>query len=127
MTKEELEVIQSIEPISPSVIIGSMLNNQEDRTLLFGYTCDRLTWHVYLKNGVIHKVIYGNSYSSSEYTPVTEYQVTANEQFVPNKRLYPECCDAEFCRLLRRKNIPMVFTTYDDTREPKKFYGKIIE
>lgn len=31
------------------LITGDDLVNERDRTLLYGYTCDRKTFHVYLK------------------------------------------------------------------------------
>lgn len=127
MTKYEYEVgFYNIQQERMRVIDGSMLKNQKDRTLLYGYTCDRLTWHVYIKDGIIHKVKYGNSWDSDEYMSVTEFSVTENEQYVPDKRLYPECCDFEFCGLLKKKGICLPFTIFNEDKEEKQFYGEIL-
>ena len=70
------------------VITGSDLSNQEDRTLIWGYTTDRRSWHVYLKDGEIHSYVYGVHNGDS----FTKLSVSSNEGYIPNKRLYPECC-----------------------------------
>lgn len=47
------------------------------------------------------------------------------EQLIPDKRLYPDACDAEFCGLLMRKGALLPFTTFNDKREPKQFHGEL--
>lgn len=127
MTREEYEVeLNRVNKKMDEVIDASMLMNKNDRTLLYGYTCDRLTWHVYIKDGVIHKVLYGTSWDRDGEMPVTEYEVKYNCDYIPNKRIYPECCDLEFCTLLAQRCIHLPFTCYEDEREKKQFYGKIL-
>lgn len=127
MTKHEYEIeFYNVQQERMQIIDGSMLKNQKDRTLLYGYTCDRLTWHVYIKDGVIHKVKYGYGWCSNEYMPVTEFLVEYNAQYVPDKRLYPECCDLEFCELLEWRGVELPFTTFNFDREEKQFYGEIL-
>jgi hypothetical protein len=40
------------------LVAASELSDRTDRTLLFGYTCDRQTFHVYLKDGEINRIVY---------------------------------------------------------------------
>ena len=44
---------------------------------------------------------------------------------VPNKRVYPETCDIDFCHLLISSGINIPFTIFDETREQAKYYGKV--
>lgn len=92
-----------------------------DRTLLYGYTCERDTWHVYIKDTVIHKVIY--KYGKD---PV-EYQINDNYDFIPDKRLYPEACDYQFCRIMQRLGYELPFTSWNNDREEKQYYGEILK
>lgn len=96
------------------------LKNKDDRTLLYGFTCDRDTWHVYLKSGKIFCVKYPYKGTPSLVS------ICKNEDFVPNKRLYPERCDFEFCKLLKEKGINLPFTKWQELPETKGFYGEIL-
>jgi hypothetical protein len=102
-----------------------------DRTLLYGYTCERDTFHVYLKNNEIFVVIYDNDYSGSIPKPRNMRRVTvkSNRDYVPDKRLYPERCDYDFCKLLKEKGVHLPFTNWseppDDPRYP--YYGFTLE
>ena len=54
--------------------------------------------------------------------------VSSNYDFVPDKRLYPERCDYNFCRLLKEKGIHLPFTTWDDTFAiSDTYYGFTLE
>ena len=87
-----------------------------DRTLLYGYTCERETFHVYIKNKQIYVVIYNTEYSRGKPTPknMMQIEVKSNRDYVPNKRLYPERCDYDFCKLLKEKGIDLPFTTFSE-------------
>ena len=92
------------------VITANDLVDKSDRTLLYGYTCSRDTFHVYLKNGEIETVLYGYNQS-----PVA-YKVNSNHDYVPDKRVYPEDCDIEFAKLLHDCGVEIVFTRYNTER-----------
>jgi hypothetical protein len=96
----------------------------QDRTLLYGYTCDRDTFHVYLMDGVLHRVIYNhdNKVLSHEMG-----QSLSPYLLAPNKRAYPETCDEQFCRLMITRGQEISFTTFNEMREPSLFHGKIRE
>lgn len=110
---------------APAGNLVDRLRNREDRTLLYGYTSDRTTVHVYMKDSLIHRVEY--AYNS----PEEDWQVQINDTFVPdvlvpNKRLYPEACDAEFCEILKSFGVALPFTKYNPEREPKQFHGEVV-
>ena len=115
-------------PIEPPVLKGSDLQNQRPRTLLYGFTCERNSFHVYLgAYGRITKVEY--AYDEDEFRRVkTEDDIRQNAEWVPDKRLYPERCDEEFCRLLKARGIRLPFTNYDERAcEEKPFHGRTVE
>ena len=94
-------------PAINGIITVGNLNNKSERTLLYGYTCNRDTWHVYIKDNNIITVMY-------EYNkPPVEVKVDSNFGFVPDKRLYPARCDFEFCSLLRQLEVYLPFTTFE--------------
>lgn len=88
--------------------------------MLYGYTCERCTWHVYLKDRKIYTVIY--KYNGE----LEEIMVSNNHDFIPDKRVYPAACDYEFCHLLLLKCIHIPFTNDDFNRESKQYYGEIL-
>ena len=128
MTLKELEVINNVDKIDELISAKDLLNTK-DRTLLYGYTCARETFHVYLKNNEIHTVMYNNDYSGDYTKPknMRELAIKSNYGYVPDKRLYPEACDYEFCRLLKENGIYLPFTNFNENRPEQDFYGYTIE
>ena len=57
MKRDEFDRVERKGKAPEPLITTQNLNNRQDRTLLYGYTCDRETWHVYLKKGNIHTVV----------------------------------------------------------------------
>ncbi len=117
MTKQEYE---SLCDRKTPLICGNDLKNQDNRTLLWGYTTSRASWHVYLAAGVIHTVIY-------DYGKEPEEQpVASNADYVPNKRVYPEASDFEFCKLLIDRGVCIPYTSFSADRVQQRYYGKIL-
>lgn len=102
------------------VIEFADLQDKSERTLLWGYTCDRASFHVYVKDEEIKVVMY---FSDKD---IEELNIQYNSQYVPDKRLYPEACDYEFCSLLAQDGVNLPFTTFNDEREPKQYHGKVL-
>ena len=115
LNKEEYEQINDIEEIPP-LIKAEDLSNKEDRTLLYGYTCDRDSWHVYIKGGKIFTTLGTLSGHIHEIKPYS------NSSYIPDKRLYPETCDFEFCKKLIQAGEHLPFTVWSDRKE-KQYYG----
>ena len=126
MDRMEYEMLEDIEAEKERIICAEDLGPyMRDRTLMYGYTCARDTFHVYLKNGEIHIVIYESDYSNRVEKPknMIEIKAESNYDFIPDKRLHPECCDYDFCRLLKLKGIHLPFTCWSENNAPKDFYG----
>lgn len=123
LNKAEYEQLKKSSSQSKIISIED-LKDDSDRTLLYGYTCTRDTWHTYIENKQIYVVIY-----EFEREP-KQLRVESNYDFVPDKRLYPERCDYDFCRLLKNSRVELPFTTWTDEWtedvENQKYYGKVL-
>lgn len=134
MTKAEFDKLTfpSIYPVY--VYVGEIFARKTNRTLLYGYTRDRQTWHVYLKDDLLHLYVYGNGYQHCVGFDVygTSMQVL---DLLPDKCLYPAACDYSFVNLLHSKgvNVRGLFTGWtgrDDMWEksqPRQFYGEVYQ
>lgn len=118
MNKNDFLALGDIEELVHKLTIDD-LEDKSDRTLLYGYTCDRYTWHVYVENQEIITLFYG-------FGEMKEVYVSEDRYYVPDKRLYPECCDFEFCALLKERGVHLPFTTFNEDREYSQYYGKLI-
>lgn len=103
--------------------VDELNNPDQDRTLLFGYTCERETFHVYLKDRQIHRVIYKHDGTLLSSISNVEVQV---DLMAPDKRTYPAACDEQFCLLMHYKGQYVSYTTFEP-RENIPFHGKLIE
>lgn len=119
MNEHQYKSLAGVEA-SCTLLTGKHLSDQTDRTLLYGYNCDRDTWHVYLEGGKIHSVIY--TYDGEP----TELTIRSNFDYVPDKRLYPARCDYEFCELLKKNDVPLPFTTFEEVKLKGTYYGEIL-
>lgn len=127
MTRDQYDALQNAVPVVP-MVSAAKLTDQSDRTLLWGYDCDRHSWHVFLRGGIIERYVYGRGwFTDSSSSDHKRDEFWPAEQLVPNKRLYPEACDAEFCALLINAGAFLPFTTFNDERETKQFYGDVPE
>lgn len=120
MERIEFEQLRYVQREQDEILSVDDLVNKNPRTLIYGYTCTRDTFHVYLEGSRIHIVVYNST------TEVSEKIAENNYDFIPDKRVYPEKCDYEFCGLLRKKDINIPFTTWNDLEEEKQFYGKTL-
>lgn len=120
MNEQQFEVLKNV---GHKILSGTDLQDKTPRTLLYGYTCSRDNWHIFLDQfGEIQAVIY--EFSDS---PLQEMEITDNSGFVPDKRLYPEHCDFEFCSLLTERGVHLPFTrpTFENQRK-EAFVGRIL-
>jgi hypothetical protein len=105
-------------------LVQAYLFAEPDRTLLYGYTVEKHTFHVYLKDGLIHRVIY------NQRDEVLDYQAHATWEapsLVPDKRAYPERTDAGFARLMLHHRIDIHYMKFNQDRydcfKDRKFHG----
>ena len=126
MKRDEFDRVEQKGKAPEPLITTQGLNKRQDRTLLYGCTCERDTWHVYLKKGNIHTVVYRNSAFREIPVGLKEVTVKANQDYIPDKRLYPAACDYAFCMLLKEAGCHLPFTIFEE-REPSLFFGYTIE
>ena len=113
-------------------ILVDDLENRSERTLLWGYTPDRASHHVYLKDGEIHVLVYnGGNNPGGRPLEVLSHRFgkqldVEEDHVIPLRRLYPEACDIEFCRLLKDRGFNLPFTNWDDQRAVKQFHGVVV-
>jgi len=111
----------TIQP-EPQEARAKLLYNQAARTLMYGHTAENNFFHVYLDDGLIHKVVYTALGRLLEYRNENEGLVFAD--CVPaGGELYPETCDFELCSLLKRRGVPLAFTKFNTTRAEWTLYG----
>lgn len=133
MKKEWFEKLDQIDKVKEVIIALPELRPYiYDRTLLYGYTCDRKTFHVYLKNQKVYTVIYERDFSVGGNRPKNMHEVVirSNRDYIPDKRVYPEMSDFHFCKCLKERGIDIPFTTWvGGEYEPneKGFYGFTLE
>lgn len=120
MKRNEYIQLMNIEE-DVDIITVNHLKNKFDRTLLYGYDCDRNTYHVYLKDENIYVVRYNSC------NILTRLKVSSNEDYVPNKRVYPQYSDFEFCKLLIEKDIYIPFLEYNEpSKDIDVFAGEVL-
>lgn len=108
----------------PKRISLENLEDRSPRTLVYGYTCSRDTWHVYLnEEGKFVWVMYDHDGFLIDSSITDD---VAPRDCVPNKRIYPAKSDFEFCLRLMHSGEELPFTTFEPA-EPLQFYGKRLE
>jgi hypothetical protein len=134
MNQKQLEILTR----SPKIKI-SELENISDRTLLFGtfpMADGTVGYHLYIEQEMFHftaylvksKLAYELSCQPGEPLKSFKYrdEITFN-QFLRSTKFqtfHPECCDYEFCTLLKSKGIKLdFFDEFDKDRPTKKYYG----
>lgn len=111
MNKQEFALISASKNLW---LKGANLSNQTPRTLLYGYTFNRDTFHTYLDEfGKIHVVVY--SYGNSLIEHLTEPEEGFDPlKVIPPKRAYPGQCDFEVCSLISQADYTIPFTTFSE-------------
>lgn len=127
-----------IKPEFAKSIYISDLKNKKSRTLLYGYTDDRYSWHLYLNKDKNFKfIMYSSDYSWNNDTSAIvsilnfEHIITNVQNLTARvKRLYPESCDYEFCVLAKQNGMPLNFVHFDVKRQDQvnrlQYHGKLI-
>lgn len=94
----------------PKQLTVELLKDRTPRTLVYGFDCSRNTWHLYLtEEGKFQRVLYDthgflvDAYTFTEIKP---------EEAVPDKRIYAEKSDFEFCQLLLNSGVAVPFASY---------------
>lgn len=94
----------------------------KEGTLLWGYTCERYSFHVYLKDGMINRIIYSKS-ENKLIDFICGKELKADVLY-PDKRLYPEATSYDFVVALRKAGQEPSITNFNEEREVVQWYGK---
>jgi len=108
MNEKEFKELQTLQ--SPCYDVTAEEIKGPDRTLLYGYTCEKYTWHVYLKEGEIHKLVYGYPNFFVSYTKRYGFNL---KDLVPNKRVYPWGTDFELAKRFVAASIHVPYLPFD--------------
>jgi hypothetical protein len=79
----------------------------DERTLAYGYTCQRQSWHAYVHDHELHVIIYDYSKNAAFYIHGERLPL---EDLKPDKRVYPDACELAFSQLMRRRDHQLPFT-----------------
>jgi hypothetical protein len=85
------------------------------KTLLYGYTTDRLTQHTFQHKGQIYSIKFDETQTVVSKEVGFELDF---EKVIPDKRLYPERCDFMFCHQLLQRGAHLPFTSFNPEAEP---------
>ncbi len=134
MTEDQYKALDDAKKIDLPfyLTVGLFSNDFSDRTLLYGYDCDRVTWHLYVEDGDVKLTTVDGAEGIREplrqnlsREPVTRSHLQS--AIIPNKRLYPERCDYDFCVWAKEEGLHLSFTTFDASRAVKNgdYFGEI--
>lgn len=117
LTKQDMEDLALQDETVPQLFSIRDLDDTTPRTLVFGYTADRFSHHLYInKKYMVTLAIYDLSRLLS-----VKFDAIPYSEVFPNKRVYPECCDLELCQFMVSKGFRPSFTNYDSNR-PHPFH-----
>ena len=120
MDKNQFESLENPPRLTERVTAG-FLQDQTPRTLIYGYSTARDTFHLYLAEDGIHLVVY--DYHKLQLQHKHENEGIRFSECVPDKRVYPEACDYEFCTMLLQAGMNIPFTAWTDGRKEQAFHG----
>jgi hypothetical protein len=86
--------------------LGVVNVGDHERTLAYGYTTDRDTWHAYVMDGELHVLVY--PYKGAPLGHLHGPSLDG-EVLRPNKRVYPDTVDPLFARLMAEIGFELPF------------------
>lgn len=92
-------------------------------TLLYGYNCDRTTFHVYAKDEEIHAVTYDSDKSVIKHEHRGGLEV---DQCYPNKRVYRQETQYFFAKLLKERGAEFSIVDSGANEENCIKYGEFL-
>lgn len=119
MTFEEFQELRKVKE-APNMITLGHLKDVSDRTLVYGYTCKGDTFHLYLEGGYFNRFVYNSQglLSHEAYKRIEPWYA------VPNKRVYPERCDYDFCKVLSSCRVDVPYTVFTKGVYERQYYGE---
>lgn len=123
MTKQELAVLLTQINPEPMVNINELPEGFEG-TLVYGYTCDRHTFHVYAKDGEIHALTYNHEGEMITHSSGKEIY---GGYCIPNKRIYRQESQFFFLSILAQKGFNSSVVDSNDTEDYNLPVGEFLE
>lgn len=119
MNQEEFERLHAVDPADIEPLVSAAecgAGRAGPRTLAYGYTAERDTWHAYVADDVLHVVTYWNRSSDDGARPLLRSHLFGRalpvSKLVPDKRLYPEATSEVFARMLLTRGVRPPFTSF---------------
>lgn len=113
MREDQYDALMAAENPAKYIEAASFLG--ADRTLLYGYTCDRESFHVYLSGGLIHRYVYTGTLDHTPISHRAQEKVWAFD-LIPDKGVYPESTDYLFAQMLQRLGARVPYLPFDRER-----------
>ena len=126
MNREEFDSLKNAEGPDERV----WAKDFPDGTLLYGYTCERETFHVYKMAGQIHRLIYRGWNPPSDIVDHVHGEHLPADMLHPDKRVYPGRTRLDFVLELTKKGQYVCFTSFSDDEPQIKvgmFTGLVAE
>lgn len=122
MTPSEYEVFREKAVVEQEITIKASelsIPGSIDTTLLYGYTLERNSFHVYLthdknRTPFINVLTFDFEENVIEHIKTKEISVS---RVIPNKRAYPSLTLFSFANLIKNKGEYIPFTTVNDSQE----------
>ena len=109
MNSDQLDLYIKVQPAPRTLGPLDLVGPQGPRTLLFGYTPERYTFHVYLDGaGNICRLIYDHSTVIIDFARAVALPV---EVLDPRKRSYWQVTDFEFACRMKELGAQLIFTS----------------
>jgi hypothetical protein len=122
MTEQEYKELQDIRFKGNSISYHELPEGYEG-TLVYGYTCERNTFHCYAKDGEIHIHIYDYNDYTVYYTVGESVSISST---TPDKRVYRQDSQFFFLKLLVEKGHD-TFSLTESNSEESLGYGKFLK
>jgi hypothetical protein len=119
VNEQELAVVRSMTEVEPIITVADFIF--DDYTLCFGFSKDpTTTWHIYLKDGLIHRLLYNHEREVVEYESAESFPCA---RLNPRKRSYSESTNYAFALFMAKSGHPLCFTTHDPERDVARRAG----
>jgi hypothetical protein len=112
MTEDEYTELIKDANQEPRVYVSDF--DGHDRTLLYGYTCDRTSFHVYLWEGQIWRVEYHATSLQLLFHAVADSFRAVD--LIPDRRVYPEATDFQMAQRLQALGVRVPYKPFDVER-----------
>lgn len=113
ITKDTLPELFKTNSEPPKVSVDQF--PEGDHSLLYGYTTERETFHVYIKDGLLHRHIfdgYGENIVTLDHISGKELPAV---KLAPNKRIYSERTSLTLAKLLKEYGVELALLPINHT------------